>query len=71
MVKITRTRLAPDHFQHQNPAKLNVGSDTAIALCGDGRMLRIIECEIDGLPHNEVMLAARLGVGLHELGGNP
>jgi len=71
MVKITRTRLAPDHFQHQNPAKLNVGSDTVIALCGDGRMLRIIECEIDGLPHNEVMLAARLGVGLHELGGNP
>ena len=70
-VKITRTRLAPDHFQHHNPAKLNVGSDTVIALCGDGRMLRIIECEIDGLPHNEVMLAARLGVGLHELGGNP
>jgi len=70
-VKVTRTRLAPEHFQHHNPAKLNVGSDTVIAMCGDGRMLRIIECEIDGQPHNEVMLAARLGVGLYELGGNP
>jgi methionyl-tRNA formyltransferase len=66
-IKIVRTRLAPAHFQHHNPAKLNVGSDTVIALCGDGRMLRIVECEIDGQPHNEVMLAARLGVGLYDL----
>jgi methionyl-tRNA formyltransferase len=66
-IKIIRTRLAPAHFQHHNPAKLNVGSDTVIALCGDGRMLRIVECEIDGQPHNEVMLAARLGIGLYDL----
>lgn len=66
-IKLVRTRLAPEHFRHHNPAKLNVGSDTVIALCGDGRMLRIIECEIDGQPHNEVMLAARLGVGLYDL----
>lgn len=66
-VKITRTRLAPAQFQHQNPGMLNVGSETVIALCGDGRMLRIVECEIDGQPHNEIMLAARLGVGLYRL----
>ncbi|MBL8525272.1 MAG: formyltransferase [Betaproteobacteria bacterium] len=66
-IKIVRTRLAPAHFQHHNPAKLNVGSDTVIALCGDGRMLRIVESEIDGQPHNEVMLAARLGIGLYDL----
>lgn len=67
-VKVIRTRLAPAHFQHQNPGKLNVGSETVIALCGDGRMLRILEAEIDGKPHNEVMLAAVLGVGIHALG---
>jgi methionyl-tRNA formyltransferase len=67
-VTIIRTRLAPPHFQHQNPGKLNVGSETVIALCGDGRMLRILEAEIDGKPHNEVMLAAVLGVGVHRLG---
>ena len=68
-VKVTRTRLAPPHFQHHNPGMLNVGSDAVIALCGDGRMLRIIESEIDGQPYNEVMLAARLGIGVFPLGG--
>ncbi len=67
-VKVIRTRLAPAHFQHHNPGMLNVGTETVIALCGDGRMLRIVECEIEGQPHNEVMLAARLGVGVHPLG---
>ena len=67
-VKVTRTRLAPPHFQHHNPGMLNVGSDAVIALCGDGRMLRIIESEIEGRPYNEVMLAARLGVGVYPLG---
>ncbi|MEO8102766.1 MAG: formyltransferase [Betaproteobacteria bacterium] len=67
-IKVTRTVLAPDHFQHQNPGMLNVGSERVIALCGDGRMLRILEAEIDGQLHNEVMLAARLGVGVYPLG---
>ena len=67
-VKVTRTRLAPPHFQHHNPGMLNVGSDAVIALCGDGRMLRIIDSEIEGRPYNEVMLAARLGVGVYPLG---
>ncbi len=66
-VKITRTRLAPAHFQHQNPGMLNVGSEAVIALCGDGRMLRIIEAVVDGQAHNEIMLAARFGVGLYPL----
>ncbi len=67
-VKITRTRLAPAHFQHQNPGMLNVGSEAVIALCGDGRMLRIIEAEIGGQQHNEIMLSARFGVGVYPLG---
>ena len=67
-IKITRTQLAPAHFQHQNPGVLNVGSERVIALCGDGRMLRIVEGEMDGQLHNEIMLAARLGVGVYPLG---
>ena len=66
-VKVTRTQLAPLHFKHHNPATLNVSSDRVIALCGDGRMLRIIECEIDGQLYNEIMLAARLGIGVLSL----
>ncbi len=66
-VKVTRTQLAPLHFKHHNPAMLNVSRDRAIALCGDGRMLRIIECEIDGQLYNEIMLAARLGIGVLSL----
>ena len=67
-LKVTRTQLAPAHLKHGNPGMLNVSSDRAIALCGDGRMLRIMESEIDGQRHNEVMLAARLGVGVFPLG---
>lgn len=66
-VKVMRTQLAPLHFKHHNPAMLNVSSERVIALCGDGRMLRIIECEIDGQLYNEIMLAARLGVGVLSL----
>ena len=68
-IKVTRTQLAPAHFQHQNPGKLNVGSERVIALCGDGRMLRIVEAELEGQLHNEIMLAVRLGVGVYRLGG--
>ena len=68
-LKVTRTQLAPMHFKHSNPGMVSVSSDRVIALCGDGRMLRILESEIDGQPHNEIMLAARLGVGVFPLGG--
>ena len=67
-VKVTSSKLAPAHFQHQNPGMLNVSSERVIALCGDGRMLRIMEAEIDGQVHNEIMLAARFGVGVYALG---
>lgn len=67
-VTITRTLLAPAHITHHNPATLNVSEERLIALCGDGRMLRILEAIIDGQTHNESMLAARLGVGRHALG---
>jgi methionyl-tRNA formyltransferase len=67
-VKVTRTQLAPAHFQHQNPGMLNVSSERVIALCGDGRMLRITEAELEGQLHNEIMLAVRLGVGVYPLG---
>ncbi|MCY7387966.1 MAG: formyltransferase [Burkholderiales bacterium] len=65
---VTRSKLVPPHFQHQNPGMLNVSTERVIALCGDGRMLRIVEAEVDGQPCNEVMLAARLGVGIYPLG---
>lgn len=67
-ITVTRTQLAPAHFQHKNPGVLNVSSEKVIALCGDGRMLRIVEAEVDGQPHNEIMLAVRLGVGVYPLG---
>ena len=67
-IKLTRTRLAPIHFRHQNPGMFNVSSERVIALCGDGRMLRIMEAEMDGQLHNEIMLAARLGVGVYPVG---
>ena len=68
VIKLHRTQLAPAHFQHTKPGMLNVSSERVIALCGDGRMLRIIDAEIDGQPHNEIMLATRLGVGVYALG---
>ena len=65
---VTKSKLAPAHFQHQNHGMLNVSTERVIAMCGDGRMLRIMEAEIDGRLHNEIMLAARLGVGVYPLG---
>jgi methionyl-tRNA formyltransferase len=66
-VVITKTKLAPPHFTHQTPGVLNVGNDMVIALCGDGKMLRILEAIIDGMPHNELMLAVRFGNGRYTL----
>ena len=67
-ITLHRTQLAPAHFQHAQPGMLNVSSARVIALCGDGRMLRILDAEIDGQSHNEIMLAVRLCVGVHPLG---
>lgn len=66
---ITRTMLAPVKLTHQNPGYLNVSETRVVALCGDGRLLRILEAEFDGQLQHEVMLSARLGTGLHKLGG--
>lgn len=66
-VIITRTRLSPPAFTHDKPGYLNVANDMVIALCGDGHMLRILEAVIDGMPHNELMLAVRLGPGVHRI----
>ena len=68
LITITRTFMSPAKLTHQNPGHLNVSETRVIALCGDGRMLRILEAQLDGQLHNEVMLAARLGAGLHPLG---
>ncbi len=66
-VTITRTRLSPAAFTHDKPGHLNVANDMVIALCGDGHMLRILESVVDGMPHNELMLAVRLGPGVHKI----
>lgn len=66
-VTITRTRLSPPAFTHDKPGHLNVANDMVIALCGDGHMLRILEAVVDGMPHNELMLAVRLGAGVHRI----
>jgi len=65
---VTRTALAPAHLTHDQPGVLNVSSARCIALCGDGRMLRVLEAQIDGKMHDETTLGALLGVGIHPLG---
>ena len=67
-VKITRSALAPERFTHSNPGCLNVSSERCIALCGDGKMLRILQIEIDNKTYGEGELSALLGVGIHTLG---
>ena len=67
-VTINKTSLPPPHFTHANAGFLNISSSRAIALCGDGRMLRVLEAEIDGKIHDETALAGVFGVGLHTLG---
>ena len=66
-IKITKTKRMPSVLTHANPAHLNVANDKVIALCGNGTMLRVLEAEIGGQPHNELMLAVRLGNGIHAL----
>jgi methionyl-tRNA formyltransferase len=66
-VKITRSALAPERFAHSNPGCLNVSSERCIALCGDGKMLRILQMEIDNKTYQEGELSSVLGVGIHTL----
>lgn len=67
-LKIHRTARAPEHFRHHNPGFINVSTSRCIALCGDGRMLRILEAEYAGKVLDETALAATLGTGVHPLG---
>ena len=67
-ITITRTTLAPAHFTHSKPGFLNVSSARCIALCGDGRMLRVLEVQFNGKIHDESALCGVLGVGVYPLG---
>ena len=67
-ITITRTTLAPAHLTHGNPGFLNVSSSRCIALCGDDRMLRVLEAYFNGKIHDEAALCGILGVGVHPLG---
>jgi methionyl-tRNA formyltransferase len=64
---ITKSLLAPARFTHSNPGFLNVSSERCIALCGDGRMLRILEAIIDGDLVSESALPTEIGIGVHAL----
>lgn len=66
-VIITKSLLAPARFTHSNPGFLNVSSERCIALCGDGRMLRILEAIIDGKLVEESQLPIVIGIGVHPL----
>jgi methionyl-tRNA formyltransferase len=67
-VKITRSALAPERFTHSNPGCLNVSSERCIALCGDGKLLRMLQIEIDNKTYGEGELSSVFGVGIHTLG---
>jgi methionyl-tRNA formyltransferase len=68
---ITKSLLAPARFTHSNPGFLNVSSERCIALCGDGRMLRILEAIIDGNIVSESALPGEIGIGVHALRASP
>ena len=69
-ITITRTTPAPAHFTHGKPGFLNVSSARCIALCGDGRMLRVLEAQFDGKMRDEAALCDLLGVGVYPLGND-
>jgi methionyl-tRNA formyltransferase len=66
-ITITKSLVAPAKFVHTNPGFVNVSSERVIALCGDGRMLRILAAELDGTTYDEHSLPALLGIGVHAL----
>lgn len=70
-VIITKSLLAPARFTHSNPGFLNVSSERCIALCGDGRMLRILETIINGNIVSESALPGKIGIGVHALTALP
>jgi methionyl-tRNA formyltransferase len=70
-VIITKSLLAPARFTHSNPGFLNVSSERCIALCGDGRMLRILEAIIDGNIVPESALPGKISIGVHALTASP
>lgn len=67
-VTISRSALAPERFTHSNHGCLSVSSERCIALCGDGKKLRILQMEIDNKTYHEGELSSVLGVGIHPLG---
>jgi methionyl-tRNA formyltransferase len=67
-VIITKTSLAPPHITHKTPARVNVSSTTVIALCGDGRMVRLLGARIGETVLDELALAQYFGVGVYGLG---
>jgi methionyl-tRNA formyltransferase len=67
-VTINASLVAPAKFRHTNPGFVNVSSERVIALCGDGRMLRILSAQLDDTTYDEAMLPGVLGVGVHPLG---
>lgn len=70
-VTIHASLLAPEKFRHTNPGHVNVSSERTIALCGDGRMLRILSAVVDGVQYDEASLPGVLGIGVHPLGAPP
>ncbi len=70
-VTVVRSALAPEKFRHHNPGFVNISSERCIALCGDGRMLRLLQMQIDGKMVSEQEAAAIFGIGVHPLGSAP
>ncbi len=62
---IIKSLLAPSRFTHRNPGFLNVSSERVIGLCGDGRMLRILEVIVNGERIEETALPSAFGIGVH------
>jgi hypothetical protein len=67
-VIITKTSLAPPHITHETPARVNVSSSAVIAMCGDGRMVRLSGARIGETVLDESGLARYFGVGIYSLG---
>ena len=67
-VIITQTSLAPPHITHETPARVNVSSASVIAMCGDGRMVRLRGARIGETVLDELALAQYFGVGVYNLG---
>ncbi len=67
-VIITKTSLAPAHITHETPARVNISTTAVIAMCGDGRMVRLRGARIGETVLDESALAKYFGVGVYDLG---